>query len=139
MMTYHLKLAEAESGDFIKTPAYEEHRSMLKQQLENERVIINGETVDLYGQEAETKKEKEEASASETPEEKEKRLRAMATEGYEPQIFMVWNAVDEREPHDFLMRDSLYQNGYVRDWTIQELDLVHAERDDELVLRQPFR
>ena len=30
MMTYHLKLAEAESGDFIKTPVYEEHRKNLK-------------------------------------------------------------------------------------------------------------
>ena len=53
-----------------------------------------------------------------------------------PSIFMIFNSVDEREPYDFLQRDPIVQEGFVKDWEIKELDLVHAERDDELVLRQ---
>ena len=30
MMTYNLKLTESESEDFLKTAAYEEHRSKVK-------------------------------------------------------------------------------------------------------------
>ena len=56
-----------------------------------------------------------------------------------PQIFMLFNSIDEREPHDFMNRDPIVQNGFVKDWSIKELDLVHAERDDEMVLRQQFR
>ena len=53
-----------------------------------------------------------------------------------PEIFFVFNTKDERDPHDFMQRDPIVQSGFVRDWEIKELDLVHAERDDELVLRQ---
>tara|TARA_B110000285_G_C14671935_1_gene400724 strand:+ start:384 stop:533 length:150 start_codon:yes stop_codon:yes gene_type:complete len=49
---------------------------------------------------------------------------------------MVYNSKDEIEPHYYIKQDPLYQNGWVKDWDIKELDLVHAERDDELVLRQ---
>ena len=49
---------------------------------------------------------------------------------------MVFNSKDEIEPHTFIHKDPLYQNGFVKDWNITELDLIHAERDDELVLRQ---
>jgi len=37
------------------------------------------------------------------------------------------------------MSDPFYVNGLVKDWEIKELDLIHAERDDELMLRQKFR
>ena len=55
-----------------------------------------------------------------------------------PNIFMIFNSRDEIEPHDFIKRDPLFQNDYVKDWTIKELDLIHAERDDELMLRNRF-
>ena len=54
-------------------------------------------------------------------------------------MFLVFNSYDELEPHDFLKRDPLNINGYVKDWDIKELDLVHAERENELVIRQQFR
>ena len=54
-------------------------------------------------------------------------------------LFYLFNGNDERDPYHFMKRDPLYQNGFVKDYEIKELDLVHAERDDELVLRQQFR
>ena len=51
-----------------------------------------------------------------------------------PEIFFVFNARDEIEPHDFIMTDPLYLQGVVNDWRIRELDFIHAERDDELTV-----
>ena len=48
---------------------------------------------------------------------------------------MLFNSKDEIEPHDYMKRDPLNQAGFVKDWEIKELDLVHAEREDELVIR----
>ena len=56
-------------------------------------------------------------------------------ESLKPNIFMIFNSKDEIEPHTFIHSDPLFQNGFVKDWYITELDLIHAERDDELVLR----
>ena len=55
-----------------------------------------------------------------------------------PNIFFIFNSRDEIEAHEFIKRDPLYQQNFVKDWTIKELDLIHAERDDELVLRNRF-
>jgi uncharacterized protein YciI len=54
-------------------------------------------------------------------------------------MFFIYNGKDERDPHQFLMSDPYYINGLVKDWEIKELDLIHAERDDELVVRDRFR
>ena len=51
-------------------------------------------------------------------------------------MFFVFNGRDETEPHSFLMNDPLYLQGIIADWTIRELDFVHKERDDELVVRR---
>ena len=48
---------------------------------------------------------------------------------------MMFNSKNEIEPHDFIKKDQLYQNGHVREWTIKELDVIHAERDNEIALR----
>ena len=80
-------------------------------------MIINGETLDVYDYYTLNKKQ----SPNDEP--------------LKPQIFMIFNAKDEIEPHDFLQRDPLVSNGWVKEWYIKEMDLVHAERDDELVLR----
>ena len=34
------------------------------------------------------------------------------------QIIFVFNARDEREPHEFIMRDPLYSEGVVKEWEI---------------------
>jgi hypothetical protein len=59
-------------------------------------------------------------------------FRAESTEKKE--IYIVFNARDEREPHSFLKLDPLYQAGIVAEWSIKEMGLVHKERDDELVI-----
>ena len=46
---------------------------------------------------------------------------------------------DEKEPYSFIMNDAFYINGLVKEWNIEELDLIHAERDDELMIREKFR
>ena len=35
--------------------------------------------------------------------------------------------------------DPLVQQGVVDDWEIRELDLIHAEKDNELVVLQSYR
>ena len=34
------------------------------------------------------------------------------------EIFFVFNARDEREPHQFIMADPLYNEGIVKEWNI---------------------
>ena len=36
------------------------------------------------------------------------------------------------------MADPLYNQGIVKDWHIEELDLIHKERDDELTITGKF-
>jgi len=59
-------------------------------------------------------------------------FRAESTEKKE--IYMVFNARDEREPYSFLKLDPLYQAGIVAEWSIKEMGLTHKERDDEIVI-----
>jgi len=59
-------------------------------------------------------------------------------EASKPELFYIFNGRDEREPHNFLKSDALYQQGFVDNWQIKELDLVHKERDDELVLHGKY-
>lgn len=54
-------------------------------------------------------------------------------------MFIIYNGKDERDPHNFLLSDPFYKNGLVKSWDIKELDLIHSERDDELMLREKFR
>eukprot|EP00347_Sterkiella_histriomuscorum_P001438 403372037 len=55
------------------------------------------------------------------------------------EIFFLYNTKDEREPHQFIMSDLYYQNGLVKQWEIKELDLMHAERDDEIMVSAKYR
>ncbi|CDW88940.1 UNKNOWN [Stylonychia lemnae] len=55
------------------------------------------------------------------------------------EIFFVYQAKDERDPHSFIMGDQYYQNGLVKNWEIKELDLIHAERDDEIMISSKYR
>ena len=55
-------------------------------------------------------------------------------------MFMIFNnARDERDPHQFIMNNPLYQNGLIKEWKIEELDLLHADREDELTVYQRYR
>jgi hypothetical protein len=55
------------------------------------------------------------------------------------EMYFVYHGKDERDPHTFIMTDQYYVNGLVKSWSIKELDLVHAERDDELIVSTKFR
>ena len=148
-----------EAQEIVSSEPYLEHRKNIKKQIEDQKIILNGESLDIYDEDAWSiydDQEKAEARGERAPkkegesEEKEddsgeseenvveesfESNLAKKALPYDPQIFMIWQSHDEREPHRFLKFDSLMQNGLVKDWTIKELDLVHAERDDELVLR----
>ena len=52
---------------------------------------------------------------------------------------MLWTAKDQREPYHWVRSDPLYVEGHVRDFKIEELDLIEAERDDEITLYQKYR
>ena len=54
------------------------------------------------------------------------------------EIIFVFNARDEREPHEFIMADPLYSEGIVKEWDISELDIIHRDRDDELTITGKF-
>ena len=92
MVKYDMK---EEPMELLKDESYKEHREMVKQNIENQRIIINGETIDY-----------ENFSNSD--------MDANLT----PNIFMVFNSHDEMEPHDFIHRDPLFLNGLVKDWHI---------------------
>ena len=49
-------------------------------------------------------------------------------------VFYIWHGKDEREPHSYLKMDPYFQAGLVKKWSIEELDLIHGERDDELMV-----
>jgi hypothetical protein len=54
-------------------------------------------------------------------------------------MYFIFNGKDERDPHTFIMTDQYYVNGLVKSWEIKELDLIHAERDDELMVSSKYR
>ena len=87
MVTMHLALLNAdEASDLLKADVYAEHRASVKSKIENQSIVLNGETVDMFGQECETKPEKplQPVPEVETDEEKEARLRANVTKAYDP-------------------------------------------------------
>ena len=71
-------------------------------------------------------------SGKDEPEDEE--TTAMSSAAEMEEIFYIYNARDEREPHSFIKMDPFYQQGIVSDWDIKELDLIHKERDDELMV-----
>lgn len=55
------------------------------------------------------------------------------------EMYFIFNGKDERDPHTFVMSDQYYVNGLVKQYEIKELDLIHSERDDELVVSSKYR
>lgn len=55
------------------------------------------------------------------------------------EIFFLYKAKDERDPHQFILSDQYFINGLVKNWEIKELDLIHAERDDEIMISSKYR
>ena len=55
------------------------------------------------------------------------------------EIFFLYRAKDERDPHSFIMGDQYYQNGLVKNWDIKEIDFIHSERDDEIMISSKYR
>ena len=63
----------------------------------------------------------------------------MPNEGSSGEMYFMYHGKDERDPHAFIMNDQYFINGLVKSWDIKELDLIHAERDDELTVSSKFR
>ena len=55
------------------------------------------------------------------------------------EIFFVYNGRDERDPHNFIKDDPLFKEGIIDKWDIKEIDFIHKERDDELVLTGKYK
>ena len=100
-----------------------EHRENVQKAVESQKIVFRGELMP----------EREALNA----EDGQEAVGVAQTSDLEEIIF-VFNARDEREPHTFIKADPLFTNGIVRDWDIQELDITHKERDDELVLTGKF-
>ena len=44
-------------------------------------------------------------------------------------MFLIYsNAMDERDPYQFIMKNPLYIGGFIKQWKIEELDLLEADR-----------
>ena len=96
----------------------EDHNREVKRRLEDQKILFKGCT----------KAKVEGGSSLENPE--------------SPQLdemYFVFNGKDERDPHSFMTTDQYFINGLVKSWDIKELDLVHAERDDELMVSSKYR
>ena len=49
-VTMHMKLLnQDEASDMMKLSAYDDHRANIKSLIQSQRVILNGETLDLHG------------------------------------------------------------------------------------------
>ena len=55
------------------------------------------------------------------------------------EVVFVFNGRDERDPHGFMKDDPLYREGIVEKWEIKEIDFIHKERDDELVISGKYK
>jgi hypothetical protein len=55
------------------------------------------------------------------------------------ELLFVFNGRDERDPHGFMKDDPLYREGIVEKWEIKEIDFIHKDRDDELVISGKFK
>lgn len=60
-------------------------------------------------------------------------------EGENSEMFFMYTAKDERDPHSFIMSDQYYINGLVKDWSIREIDFIQAERDNEIMVSAKYR
>ena len=99
-----------------------DHRDKVQKAVSSQKIVFRGEM--LPEQETKEGAEADAAQVSQTNDIDE--------------IFFVFNARDEREPHQFILADPLYSEGIIKEWHIEELDIVHKERDDELTITGKF-
>ena len=116
---YREKFTEASTKEL----AYE-HREKVQEAIKKEQILFRGECLPGQLEQAKDGTETDRAVSAD-----------MATHD---QIFFVFQGRDERDPHDFMKMDPIFQQGCVKEWQIVELDLEHKERDDELVLTGKF-
>ena len=88
MVTYDLK-TEIDSTHVTKGSEYEEHRALVKTAVENQRIVLNGETLDIHDDNNTNFAISENSSKG-------------VNDLLKPQIFMLFTSKDEIEPHDFL-------------------------------------
>ena len=97
-----------------------DHRNQVQKAVSAQKIVFRGEVLP----EKESGPEADAAQVSQTNDLDE--------------IIFVFNARDEREPHQFILADPLYNEGIVKEWRIEELDIIHNERDDELTITGKF-
>ena len=66
-------------------------------------------------------------------------IAASSENGTPGEMYFVYHGKDEKDPHQFVMSDQYFINGLIKNWEIKELDLIHAERDDELMVSSKYR
>lgn len=91
----------------------QDHVNKMTQAVQNKKVLLRGETPQSDSADGDS---------------------AVAVVRSPKEIFFIYNARDEREPYHFIKNDALWQAGIVSKWQIEELGLVHKERDNEIML-----
>ena len=103
--------------DAIDTAIAAEHRDKVKRAVDQQQIVFRGEMLPTRAVEG-----------------AEKESTAVAQTSDLDEIIFVFNSRDEREPHKFIMEDPLYSEGVIKQWHIEELDIIHKERDNELTI-----
>ena len=104
-----------------------EHRDKVQRAVDAQKIVFRGELLPERAQD----KEGLDAAAADT-------TTTVAEASDLDEIFFVFNVRDERELMTFVKQDPLYNEGVVKSWKIEELDLIHKERDDELAITGKF-
>ena len=100
-----------------------EHSEKVKRAVQDQQIVFRGE---MLPQRTE--------STDESGEQEQEGTTAVAQASDLDEIIFVFNGRDERDPHRFIMDDPLFTEGVIKEWKIEELDLIHKERDDELTI-----
>ena len=100
-----------------------EHSEKVKRAVQDQQIVFRGE---MLPQRTE--------STDESEEQEQEGTTAVAQASDLDEIIFVFNGRDERDPHRFIMDDPLFTEGVIKEWKIEELDLIHKERDDELTI-----
>ena len=100
-----------------------EHSEKVKRAVQDQQIVFRGE---MLPQRTE--------STDESGEQEQEGTTAVAQASDLDEIIFVFNGRDERDPHRFIMTDPLFVEGLIKEWSIEELDLIHKERDDELTI-----
>ena len=131
MLTYKLNPTVLQTKVFDNPKGQElteEHRAKVKLAVESSKIVFRGEV--LPGTTRSSKQASAKPSTSEQVSDDVSKL---------SEVFFVFNGRDERDPHGFIQDDPLFREGIVDKGEIKEIDFIHKERDDELVISGKYK